>query len=293
MLWLIYGGKGWIGQQIIEILNELGEKTICGQTRPDNYQECFKEITQINPDRIICSIGRTYGPNCPNIDYLELPGKLKENIQDNLHAPVNLGLISNQLNIHLTYIGTGCIFEFDDSHPLNNWKINGFNEKDVPNFMGSQYSTVKGVTDQLMGQMKNVLNARIRMPISDQINHRNFITKIVNYTKVISIPNSMTVLPELLPLLIELSTKKITGTINLTNPGAITHQEILDMYTQIVDPQFKYEIMSHDELDKYVVGKRSNNYLETNILQKYFPNVNTIHTAVQKILFSMKNNIVK
>ena len=47
-----------------------------------------------------------------------------------------------------------------------------------------------------MSLFKNVLNLRIRMPITGEPNARNFITKITNYEKICSIKNSMTVLPE-------------------------------------------------------------------------------------------------
>ena len=56
--------------------------------------------------------------------------------------------------------------------------------------------------------------------------------------KVCSVPNSMTVLPELLPYVLEMMKMKKTGTINLTNPGLISHNEILDMFKEIVDPEF-------------------------------------------------------
>ena len=100
----------------------------------------------------------------------------------------------------------------------------------MPNFFGSSYSIVKGFTDQLMSLYKDsVLNLRIRMPITGEKNGRNFITKIVNYEKVCSVPNSMSVLPELLPFVIDMMEKGKTGTINLTNPGLISHNEILKL----------------------------------------------------------------
>ena len=43
----------------------------------------------------------------------------------------------------------------------------------------------------------------------------------------------MTVLNELLPIMIDLSLHNKTGTINLTNPGLISHNEILNMYKEI------------------------------------------------------------
>mgnify|MGYP007000443729 len=70
-------------------------------------------------------------------------------------------------------------------------------------------SVVKGFTDQLMTFYKDsMLNLRIRMPITEKENKRNFITKIATYEKVCSIPNSMSVLPELLPMALDLMSKK-------------------------------------------------------------------------------------
>ena len=113
--------------------------------------------------------------------------------------------------IHLTYLGTGCIFDFDKTHPLGG---NGFTEECKPNFFGSGYSIVKGFTDQMMHLYPNVLNLRIRMPISDVPNPRNFITKITKYDKICSISNSMSVLPDLLPIMLDLASNNKTGTFN-------------------------------------------------------------------------------
>ena len=45
----------------------------------------------------------------------------------------------------------------------------------------------------------------------------------------------MTVLPELLPMVLSMMKDKKTGTINLTNPGLISHNQILEMFKEIVD----------------------------------------------------------
>ena len=118
---------------------------------------------------------------------------------------MSLALICKECSVHLTYLGTGCIFKFDDEHPHGK-EINGFNEESEPNFFESSYSIVKGFTDRLMHLMdSNVLNLRIRMPIVDNEHPRNFITKIVNYEKICNCPNSMTVLPELLPMALDMA----------------------------------------------------------------------------------------
>ena len=130
------------------------------------------------------------------------------------------------------------------------------------------------------------LNVRIRMPIVGYTNPRNFITKITKYSKVVNIQNSMTVLPELIPLMIDLSARKEVGTVNLTNPGTISHNEILDMYIKYVDSDFKYENFSIEEQYSILASERSNNKLDTSKLKEMYPNVMSISESVEHLLKS-------
>ena len=44
------------------------------------------------------------------IDYLEQPGKLKENVRDNLFNPLTSAFVFKQeIGIYFTYLGTGCM----------------------------------------------------------------------------------------------------------------------------------------------------------------------------------------
>ena len=134
----------------------------------------------------------------------------------------------------------------------------------------------------------NTLNLRIRMPITSCHSKRNFIKKITTYEKICSVPNSMTVLPELLPMAIDMAEKKITGTINLTNHGLISHNEILEMYKEIVDPEFEWKNFSIEEQNEILAAGRSNNFLDTTSLKKLCPNVKNIKDSVRDILIRMK-----
>ena len=176
------------------------------------------------------------------------------------------------------------------THPFGQ-ESNGFVEADVPNFFGSAYSVVKGYTDRLLHMFPNVLNVRIRMPITADRNSRNFITKISTYKKVCSVPNSMSILPELLPLMIDMALhKNIVGTINLTNPGLITHNEILQMYKEIVDPEFVWENFTIQEQNEILAAGRSNNFLDTTRLEELYPGVMNIKESVRRCLEQMKSD---
>ena len=186
MKFLIYGGKGWIGSQFIDLLmlNPFTYDFTVGKSRLYNIEDVINELNEEKPTHVFCFVGRTHGKIgnkvYSTIDYLEQNGKLVENISDNLFSPLNIAKLCSERNIHLTYLGTGCIFKYDESHPFG-MEVNGFTESSKPNFFGSSYSIVKGFTDQMMKLFPNVLNLRIRMPITDKPNPRNFITKITNY----------------------------------------------------------------------------------------------------------------
>ena len=290
---LLYGKDGWIGNQVYNLLNLSNHEVIIGKCRAESTLELEQEILSVKPTNIISLIGRTHG-NINNkvystIDYLEQPGKLKENVRDNLYSPITLAILAQKNNIHYTYLGTGCIFKFDDPEYPFGKEENGFTEQSVPNFFDSSYSIVKGYTDRLMHLFEdNVLNIRIRMPITGDYNKRNFITKIVTYEKICSVPNSMTVLPELLPILIDMADKKVTGTVNLTNPGLISHNEILEMYKEIVDPNFTWTNFTVEEQAKILDSGRSNNFLDTTRLQSMY-NIKNIKDSVRDMLYLMKD----
>jgi dTDP-4-dehydrorhamnose reductase len=272
-------------------MNDSAIEFVCGNSRVDDVENVSKELETCIPTHVISFIGRTHGTyngeHIGTIDYLEKPGKLKENIQDNMYGPLCLALLAQKYDIHFTYLGTGCIF----NHDTMDHDTNGYTEESQPDFFGSSYSIVKGYTDRLMQTIfdTTALNVRIRMPITHEINPRNFITKITNYDKICSIPNSMTVLNELLPILIEMALNGQVGTVNLTNPGTITHNEILEMYKEIVNPDFKWSNFSIEEQNAILASKRSNNCLNTEKLEG-ITYVKDIKTSVRDIIIQMKLN---
>ena len=263
---LVYGAKGWIGSQFTDLLNSRNIVWCKAEGRADDSGAVKNEIMSNGVTHVVSFIGRTHGTHegktIPTIDYLELDGKLEENVRDNLLAPTVLAKICADIGVHFTYLGTGCIFDYDGNED------SAFGDDALPNFKGSSYSTVKGNTDRIMHLFNNTaLNLRIRMPIVGYDCPRNFITKIKSYAKICSIPNSMTVLPELLPVALDLMESRVTGTYNFTNPGVITHNEILQLYKEKVEPDFTWENFTVEEQNEILASKRSNNRLDTTKLE--------------------------
>jgi dTDP-4-dehydrorhamnose reductase len=274
---LFFGSKGWIGKQFGFFLNKNGITYISTDVRADDEKAVEEEIKLYSPTHIISFIGRTHGGEYNTIDYLELSGKLKDNIRDNLYSPIILSILCERYNIHYTYLGTGCIFSSDDPTTTS------IDDDALPNFFGSSYSTVKGFTDRLQHMYsKNTLNLRIRMPIVNYEHNRNFLSKIFKYEKICSMPNSMTVLEDMFPVIMDMMIKNTTGTFNLVNKRLITHNEILEMYKEHIDPSFVWKNFSVEEQNSVLLSKRSNTQLSNDKLYSLYPDIPDIKTSVEK-----------
>jgi 3,5-epimerase/4-reductase len=263
---LFFGGKGWIGSILVGAWKQSHPSDVIAlsETRinHENVKTLEEEIQKV--DRVVSTIGRTSGVACGvfvnNIDYLEYPGNLKDNIRDNIYGPVLLSILCNKHNKHFTYLGTGCIFSRDTN---NNDYV--YTENDTPDFFGSSYSVVKGYTDTLMKSFNNVLNLRIRMPIVDGVHSKSFVTKIIGYKKICNFRNSMTYLPNIVSIIVHMSRKGELGTYNMVN-GAMSHKEILEEYKKY-NKNATYEYVEENNLN--LKSKRSNNILSNEKLRKY------------------------
>ncbi len=126
------------------------------------------------------------------------------------------------------------------------------------------------------------------MPIASDLHPRSFITKITRYKKVVNVPNSMSILDDLLPLIPRMAERRLTGRYNFVNPGKISHNEILDLYKQFIDPQFTYHNFSIEEQNTILKARRSNNYLDTTKLTREFPELKSIQESIVDVFKRMK-----
>ena len=287
---LIYGGKtGWIGGKMAVLLQEKGVEYVLADARCENRADVAAELDDVKPSHVFMAAGIT---GRPNIDWCE--DHMPDTIRTNVIGTLNLADLCNERGIHCTVYATGCIFKYDDAHPLGSGV--GFTEDDVPNFDESFYSKTKGFMEPMLRCYPSCLILRVRMPISDDLSHRNFITKIVKYERVVNIPNSMTVLTEMLPASLAMAEKGLTGVYNFCNPGVISHNECLDLYTKYIDPTYKYMNFSLEEQSKILKAGRSNNELDSTKLMKDMPEgivINDIKTAVELCMQRMQKNLTE
>ncbi|CAM9241757.1 unnamed protein product [Ectocarpus sp. 6 AP-2014] len=284
-VYLLYGKTGWLGGKLTTLLREQGKTVHLADSRLENRESVLKELETIKPTHVLNAAGVT---GRPNVDWCE--SHRPETIRANVIGTLNLADLCSSKSIHCTIYATGCIYEYDAEHTIGG---KGFLESDAPNFKASFYSDTKGMVENMLRVFPNVCVLRVRMPISDDLSPRNFVTKIVKYDKVVNIPNSMTVLTDLLPVSLAMADKKLEGVYNFCNPGAISHNEILDMYKEYIDPSYTYTNFSVEEQDKILVAGRSNNTLDVSKMVNALPEmeIKEIHVAMQGVFKRMKENL--
>ena len=104
----------------------------------------------------------------------------------------------------------------------------------------------------------------------------------------------MTVLDDLFPVMFQMMDKMKVGKFNMTNPGLISHNEILEMYRDIIDPSFTWKNFNITEQDQIIKSKRSNNFLDTTKIEaEKFPQWKPIKDSVREVIHHIKDNMEK
>ncbi|KAM0938328.1 putative UDP-glucose 4,6-dehydratase [Dioscorea sansibarensis] len=282
---LIYGRTGWIGGLLGKICEKQGIPYEYGKGRLEERSQLIMDIQNIKPTHIFNAAGVT---GRPNVDWCE--SHKPETIRTNVVGTLTLADVCREHGLLMMNYATGCIFEYDAEHPEGSGI--GFKEEDTPNFAGSFYSKTKAMVEELLKEYDNVCTLRVRMPISSDLsNPRNFITKISRYNKVVNIPNSMTILDELLPMSIEMAKRNCRGIWNFTNPGVVSHNEILEMYKKYIDPSFEWTNFTLEEQAKVIVAARSNNEMDASKLKNEFPELLPIKDSLIKYVFEPNKKV--
>ena len=272
---LVYGRTGWIGGKLGKLLTEQGHRWMYGAGRLEDRASILDDVKRSKCTHILCAAGVT---GRPNVDWCE--DHKTETIRANVIGVLNLCDVALENDVHVTNFATGCIYKYDDEHVIGG---KPFTETDDPNFGGSFYSETKSYMEMMLRHYPNVMQLRVRMPIDGDLqNPRNFITKIANYAKVVNIPNSMTVLEEFVPMAVEGALRKLTGAYNWTNPGAISHNEVLELYRDYLHPEFTWENFTEEEQAEVIKAPRSNNTMCGKKIRDAFPQVLDIKQSIIK-----------
>jgi len=273
-------GRGYMASQFLTIYPDA---TVTHADIADRAS-VTEALEAVKPDVVINCAGRC---GKPNVDWCE--DHKEETLRSNVTGPLILLEECGKRDLYWVHLSSGCIYHsFSSSEPRGRVeKLKAFTEDDPPNFFGSFYSRTKAWSDQILQEFP-VLQLRLRMPFDATPHPRNLITKVVRYTRVLDVENSLTSLPDFLRAAASLIGKRRTGTYNVVNPGTISPYRIAELYREIVDPTHPFERLTLQDLPSAVKAGRSNCILSTSKLEVEGIKLRPVEEAVREVLESYK-----
>lgn len=244
-------GKGFIGEKLKEVFEDVA----ISERRINSMADAQEEVDKHKPNIIINCIGFT---GKRNVDDCEL--EKDKALTANTFVPIILAEVALRNNAKLVHISSGCIYHFDyeQQKPIS--------EELPPDFFDLFYSRTKIYSEMslnCLAQKYNILIARIRIPLDDKPHPKNVLTKLINYGKVIDIPNSVTYVPDFVKALKHLMKIDAWGIFNIVNKYGLCYPDLMEMYKKY-NPKFEYTVIDYQKLNLV----RTNLIMSTKKLEK-------------------------
>jgi len=248
-------GNGQIGNFYNEYFKTIGWKVLISHADITKPIEVAQSIEQFMPTVVINTAAITSLESC-NENKLEA-------FKVNVLGADNIAKECDKRKIYFIHFSSGCIFQSKNEYDA---KV----EEDVPD-PAAFYSFTKVWSEKLIKFNKSntfkYLILRPRQPISTKVHSKNMLVKMLTFTKLIDTPNTLTVIEDLLDWTKVLIEQDKTGVYHMANEGYTTPYKIGLLLEKYVIPDFTYEKISKQELDKLVPNKRVDTILNVGKLK--------------------------
>jgi dTDP-4-dehydrorhamnose reductase len=237
-----------------------------------------QELRVLRPDAVINAAGKT---GTPNVDWCET--NQQATYESNVVGALQLASVCAKFDIYLLHLASGCIF-YGPSPIAGGWR-----EEDAANPV-SFYSRSKYSADLMLSRLPNVGIARLRMPIDNIPGPRNLITKLSSYAKVADVANSVTIVEDLVQAVNKLAERRAEGVFHVVNPGVMRHQQIIELYRELVDPSHRCEMIPEETLlnSGLIVKQRSTCILSSERLAALGISLRPIDEALRVTMLQYK-----
>ena len=259
----ILGASGYVGRAIFRAANSK-YKSVLGLRRSElRYYETgeLREwLRRNNVDFLINAAGYT---GKPNVDACE-NNKL-ECLRGNAELPGIVREECRSVGIPFGHVSSGCIFTGQKADG------SGFRESDEPNFSFRQdncsfYSGSKALGEEMLLGCQNSYIWRLRIPFSNIDGPRNYISKVLAYSRLLDARNSFSNLEEFANSCLKCIELEVPyGTYNLTNEGSLTTREVCELIREHLFPNRNFAFFENEKEFLRLAAKtpRSNCVLDT------------------------------
>lgn len=285
MIYLL-GGSGYVGQAYQALLSRKGIAFRVLRRADLDYANPAALRTALlrdRPDFLINAAGYT---GKPNVDACEL--HKHECLAGNAVLPGVIAEACAAAGVPWGHVSSGCIFTGERADG------GGFTEADVPNFTFrtnncSFYSGTKALGEEVLAGKPEVYIWRLRIPFNHVENPRNYLTKLMRYSRLLEATNSISQLEEFCAATFACWEKRVPfGTYNVTNPGKVTTHEVVELIKRsgVCTKEFSF-FRSEDEFMQVAAKTpRSNCVMDSSKLAATGITLTEVHEAVARALKS-------
>jgi UDP-glucose 4,6-dehydratase len=277
---LLLGATGYFGQTFARELRRRGQRFIPLTRKAfdyTNFDLLFDYVRRMRPDFLINAAGYA---GRPNVDAGE--EARQQVFSANTLLPQTIGRVCLLTQTAWGHMSSGCIYSgakvFEDGRmrvekDLSRLEIRrafdqhpegffGFNELDEPNFCFTNgpsniSSGTKVLAEEALRGHGNCYLWRPRIPFNEQDEPCNLISKLLRYPKIYDSIHSLSHLEDCVRACLDLwELRAPFGIYNVTNPGAISTREIVQMIQRVLKPRRFFEFWLDDE-EFYREGARA------------------------------------
>ena len=226
MIFLL-GGSGYVGQAFQQHLSRKGVAFRNVRRAELDYANPPLLAAALREGRASFVIKAAGYTGKPNVDACEL--HKTDCLQGNAVLPGLIAQACEQAGVPWGHVSSGCIFTGARADGT------GFTEDDAPNFTFRQnncsfYSGSKALGEEVLAGHPDVFTWRLRIPFDHIDSPRNYLTKLMRYSRLLEAANSISHLHEFVGACFACWEKRIPfGIYNVTNPGHVTTREVVGL----------------------------------------------------------------
>jgi len=276
---ILLGHTGYVGSWIQKYFSEKGHDVQTIKVDVTDVAQVREALKDVKDSIVINATGKT---GKPNVDWCE--DHRLETAAVNITGAINVCQTASEQGNYVLQIGSGCIFQGDASI--------AFREEDEPNFFGSFYSQTKAVAEGALKEISNVCVLRIRMPLQGSSHPKNLLDKLLQYDKILSVPNSVTIMEDFMPFLERVIEKRPTGVLNAVNPGVYEHKDLLELYREKVDPSRQFTYIGLKEFEGMTKAERSNCVLSAKLTEDMDIAMPPVEKSLHKLVDQYKMGVI-
>lgn len=241
---VILGGNGFIGSTLDRYFQAVGEQTAVFSRKEVDYTDLdtlVGQLRRLKPRFLVNAAGYT---GKPNVDACE------ENkaacLAGNAVLPGIVRAACEEVGLPWGHVSSGCLYSGRPGPDR------GFREDDPPNFSFrsgpcSFYSGSKALGEEILEDAERCYIWRIRIPFSHVDSPRNYLSKLLQYDRLLDVENSLTRLEDFVRVAHEFSRKEFpAGIYNVSNGGSITTREVVRLIQKYLRPEKEFSFFDDE-----------------------------------------------